>query len=415
MSQFKLLPVLLAALLCGCHSVILARHSEADLLTEDEEIALGAKAFQQILETEPKSQNAHLSQMVERVGQRIAAVAERTNYEWEFILLARPTQNAFCLPGGKVAIYEGVLPVCQNEAGLAVVMSHEIAHCLARHGAERMSHQISHDGSDWTVSKILGHREAQHVEMIKSVYGAETKAGVALPFSRTQESEADSLGLTLMARAGYDPQEAPRYWQRFRGGVATKIPVLLSNHPSDEKRIAKLNELVPRAQMVYQSAPQRYGLAEQIPMTALQEIPAAAAVKAEQKSSEPATETANAAVVPAAVPAPIVTAATPPQAETVGVTVTVAPIVKVESPAANLGAPTVDAAATPAAPIVQASAEAPANVPAPNAEAVPPPSAPAAPASAAPVTETAQPAETTLPAATEAPLVAPDEWIPHES
>jgi hypothetical protein len=407
---------LCATFLCGCQTMFLASHDEFDILPEEQEIALGAKAYQEILDTEPKSQNAHLSQMVERVGQRIAAVSERPDYQWEFVLLARPTQNAFCLPGGKVAVYEGILPICQNEAGLAVVISHEIAHSLARHGAERMSNQISSRSSEWTLAKVLGHREAEHVEMVKSVYGADTGNRVALPFSRTQESEADSIGLTLMARAGYDPQEAPRFWQRFQPGVASKVPVLLSTHPSDEKRVTKLNELIPRAQLVYQSAPQRYGLAEQIPMTALKEL--AVVPETREKPAEPAKPVEAAATTAVAeAPATASSPATPapqvptkPTIETTGVSVTVAPVVKVEpavsNPISTLGAPTVDASVAPANPIVQAVAEQPApEVPAKTE--VPPASPPTTPPAGVPASVTPEtPSEY-------APLVVPDDWTPH--
>lgn len=410
------LVALFAALLCGCQTVLLTGREQLSLLPEEQEIRLGVIAFQEVLDTEPKSQNAHLTQMVERVGKRIASVAEREDYQWEFVLLARPNQNAFCLPGGKVAVYEGILPVCQNEAGLAVVMSHEIAHAIARHGGERMSHQMAAEGGQWALSRVLGQRDSKKVEMIKSVYGIGTEYGVLLPFSRTQESEADSIGLTLMARAGYDPQEAPRFWERFSHENQSNVPELLSTHPSDETRMRQLSELLPRAMAVYQSAPQRYGLAEQIPMTALQGLavappaqrPASLAPAASAMAPAPAATTAPVAATapPAAAPpaTPAATLANPPE-ETTGVSVTVAPVVKVEraaDPLANLGAPTVDATAAPA--VIQAVAESPAPVAAVTEEAVPPVAAP-------PVIQAVQEDQEAAPP-TEG-LVAPDEWTPH--
>lgn len=408
------LVALFAALLCGCQTVLLTGREQLSLLPEEQEIRLGVIAFQEVLDTEPKSQNAHLTQMVERVGKRIASVSERKDYQWEFVLLARPNQNAFCLPGGKVAVYEGILPVCQNEAGLAVVMSHEIAHALARHGGERMSHQMAAEGGEWALSRILGQRDSQKVEMIKSVYGIGTEYGVLLPFSRTQESEADSIGLTLMARAGYDPQEAPRFWERFSHENSSSVPELLSTHPSDETRMRQLNEQLPRAMSIYQSAPQRYGLAEQIPMTALKGLavvpPAqktAAAAPASALAPAPAATTAPAAAAVTPPAAPEATSAAPPAStavETTGVSVTVAPVVKVEQatdPLANLGAPTVDATAPPA--VVQAVAESPAPAATAAGDTAPP---------AMPVIQADQKEKEPVPPAET--LVAPDEWTPHE-
>jgi Zn-dependent protease with chaperone function len=405
------LVALFAALLCGCQTVFMTGRDQLSLLPEEQEVRLGVIAFQEVLDTEPKSQNAHLTQMVERVGKRIASVAEREDYQWEFVLLARPNQNAFCLPGGKVAVYEGILPVCQNEAGLAVVMSHEIAHAIARHGGERMSHQMAAEGGQWALSRVLGQRDSKKVEMIKSVYGIGTEYGVLLPFSRTQESEADSIGLTLMARAGYDPQEAPRFWERFSHENSSNVPELLSTHPSDETRMRQLSELLPRAMAVYQRTPQRYGLAEQIPMTALQGLavappaqrPASTAPAATALAPSPAATTAPvAAAMPPAVETPATTPASPP-VETTGVSVTVAPVVKVErtaDPLTNLGAPTVDATVAPA--VIQSVAESPAPAATASEDAT----------TTAPVIQADQQEPETAPPTEE--LVVPDEWTAHE-
>ncbi|RLS54135.1 MAG: hypothetical protein DWH91_12695 [Planctomycetota bacterium] len=252
--------------LSGCRSVFSSDHQPLTLYSEQTEIELGAKAYAEVLQTEPKSQNAHLAEMVKRVGRRISAVSERDYFQWEFTLLAAPTQNAFCLPGGKVAIYEGILPICENEAGLAVVMSHEIAHAIQRHGGERMSSETVVEGGGWILDRFFQNRESERVALIKTAYGLGSKYGVMLPFSRSQESEADSIGLNLMARAGYDPSEAPRFWSRFGQNSGSKLPELLSTHPSDQHRSAELANLVPRAMAVYQGVPQRHGLGEQIPM-----------------------------------------------------------------------------------------------------------------------------------------------------
>jgi predicted Zn-dependent protease len=204
--------------------------------------------------------------MVQRVGQRIAAVSGRPDYQWEFKLFASPEQNALCLPGGKVAVYEGILPICQNEAGLAVVMSHEVAHALARHGGERMSQRYVIDGTQSLGSYVIeGRWPEQHAAIMKA-YGLGTQYGIVLPYSRSHESEADHIGLLLMARAGYDPSEAPRFWTRFGQSHAGSQPAeFLSTHPNDEHRAEALIKLMPEANQLYQAAVTRFGLGEPIP------------------------------------------------------------------------------------------------------------------------------------------------------
>ena len=141
---------------CGCRSTPITNRRQLMLVPESQEISLGLQAYQETIAEQTASSNGALVQMVQRVGQRIAAVSQRDDFKWEFNLIADPQQNAFCLPGGKVAIYEGILPVCQDEAGLAVVMSHEIAHALARHGGERMSHNMAVDGAKVLIDKVAG-------------------------------------------------------------------------------------------------------------------------------------------------------------------------------------------------------------------------------------------------------------------
>jgi len=233
------------------------------LLPEGQELALGSEAYRETIASEPASQDTRLSQLVNRVGKRIASVSERNDYQWEFRLIASPTQNAFCLPGGKVAIYEGMLPVCQDEAGLAVVMSHEIAHALARHGGERMSQTMAVDGVKMVAEKLIGTYAADRKEILMKAYGVGSKYGVLLPYSRRQESEADHIGLNLMAKAGYDPVVAPDFWTRF-GNLKTgnQQPEFLSTHPADERRAADLLELMPESKTIYASAKQKFGRGE---------------------------------------------------------------------------------------------------------------------------------------------------------
>ena len=237
---------------------------------EAREIQLGVTAYQDILQKEPLSLNRQYNKMIERVGRRIAAVAGRDDFDWEFKVIASPTQNAFCLPGGKVAFYEGIIPVCQSEAGVAVVMSHEIAHALARHGGERMAHtqtrNIGRQGVELLGKWAFRDNYDKKREIIQAAYGVTTQYGAILPFSREHESEADLIGIKLMAKAGYDPSEAPVFWERFAAAKTgeKRAPEWMSTHPSDSRRTSDLREALPEAMTLYHSAETKYGLGERL-------------------------------------------------------------------------------------------------------------------------------------------------------
>lgn len=250
---------------CGCHTAPVTRRPQLILVPEGQEIALGRQAFQEKITSEQLSQDTRLSKLVNRVGQRIASVAGRNDYQWEFKLIANSAQNAFCLPGGKVAIYEGILPVCQDEAGLAVVMSHEIAHALARHGGERMSQSMAVDGAKMLAEKIAGTYVPDKKELLMRAYGVGSKYGILLPYSRKQESEADHIGLNLMAKAGYDPVVAPDFWLRFgRLKEGQQTPEFLSTHPSDARRSDNLRSLLSEANSQYRKAAKKFGRGEPV-------------------------------------------------------------------------------------------------------------------------------------------------------
>ncbi len=237
---------------------------------EAREIQLGLTAYQDILEKEPLSRNQQYNEMIERVGRRIAAVAGRDDFDWEFKVIASPTQNAFCLPGGKVAFYEGIIPVCQSEAGVAVVMSHEIAHALARHGGERMAHgqarNIGQQGVELAGRWFFKEGYEKNREVVQTAYGITTQYGAILPFNREHESEADLIGIKLMAKAGYDPSEAPAFWERFAAAKAggKQTPEWMSTHPSDSRRSTDLRQALPEAMSLYNSAANQYGLGERL-------------------------------------------------------------------------------------------------------------------------------------------------------
>lgn len=253
----------------GCRTTPVSGRRQLVVIPEAQEIAMGEEAYLEILKTEPRSTNQRYVELVRRVGNRIKAVAGRDDYDWEFNVIASDTPNAFCLPGGKVAFYEGILPVCESEAGVAVVMSHEIAHALARHGGERMSHQVAMN----TGSKVLEIFTKDHDEdqqrVIMQVYGVGSKFGAILPYSRKHEAEADSIGIQLMAKAGYDPSEAVRFWERF-GAMKDGETVLeiFSTHPSDASRATALRQQLPKAEELYAQAKNKYGLGEMIALSA---------------------------------------------------------------------------------------------------------------------------------------------------
>ena len=220
-------------------------------ITDSEEQQLGAQSYAELLRTSKPTSHPEYQAIVEQVGRRIADVADRPDFNWEFTVLAGPTQNAFCLPGGKVVVYEGLLPLSENEAGLAVVMSHEIAHAVARHGGQRVREQAVIDAVGDVVGEAVKDSDEQKKLLVETAYGMGTQVGVLLPFSRTQETQADSIGLMLMARAGYNPEEAPRFWKRFQSSGKSGIPELLSTHPADERRAANLIDLLPQAERYY--------------------------------------------------------------------------------------------------------------------------------------------------------------------
>ncbi len=253
----------------GCQTTPVSGRRQLVLIPEQQEMNLGATTYQEILAKETPSRQQRYVEMVQRVGDRIAAVAGRDDFAWEFKVIDSDQQNAFCLPGGKVAVYEGIISVCQSEAGLAVVMSHEIAHALARHGGERMTHQqVKQVGSkavDFAGKWLYKDEYDSKREIVLTAYGVGSEYLGVLPYSRKHESEADLIGLELMAKAGYDPSEAPSFWERFGAAKGGKTPVeFFSTHPSDARRAADLRENLPKALEVYRAAPQQYGLGDRI-------------------------------------------------------------------------------------------------------------------------------------------------------
>jgi predicted Zn-dependent protease len=201
--------------------------------------------------------------MVKRVGSRIQKAVEEycvnnciqdrlAGYEWEFNLIEDPNVNAWCMPGGKVVVYTGLLPVTQTEAGLAVVVGHEIAHAFAKHGAERMTQGLVVEMGSMALSKALEERPEQTRNLFMTSYGIGSQVGILLPYSRVHESEADHLGLIFMAMAGYDPHEALTFWQRMADANKGSQPLeILSTHPANQTRIQNIKRLLPEAMQYY--------------------------------------------------------------------------------------------------------------------------------------------------------------------
>lgn len=245
----------------GCQSAPLTDRKQLLMVSPEKENAMGLTAYQEVLKEEPVTKNSAATELVRKIGKRIAAAANRPDFDWEFNVIDSKTQNAFCLPGGKVAVYTGILPVCQNEAGLAVVMSHEIGHAIARHGGERMSHQMVQNTAKDALARVMQNRDENTQKIVLTAYGAGAQYGAILPYSRKHELEADHIGVLLMAKAGYDPSEAPVFWERFGSAKDGAAPMeFLSTHPSDARRASALRELLPEAMEVYKDAPDKVGI-----------------------------------------------------------------------------------------------------------------------------------------------------------
>jgi predicted Zn-dependent protease len=234
--------------LWACQTAPITGRHQLILLSETEETRMGLTAYDQILKEEKLSQDAQINAMVRRVGERIARVAERPDFQWEFRVVEKDVANAFALPGGKVAVYTGILKYTQTEAGLAVVMGHEVAHALARHGGERMSQSMIAQLGLAAVQVGLQTSNPLILQGITAAYGV----GIQLPFSRKQESEADHIGLILMAKAGYDPRQAVPFWERMEGGKKGQgPPEFLSTHPSGNTRAKQLQGWMAEALQHY--------------------------------------------------------------------------------------------------------------------------------------------------------------------
>ena len=250
-------------LTAGCSSVPITGRNQLSLVSDSEITQMSEQSYKDIISKSQIVKTGPEADMVKTVGTKIAAAAEAflkesgksadiANYSWEFNLIKDDkTVNAFCMPGGKIAVYTGILPYTKNADGLAVVIGHEVAHAIAKHGQERISQALLAEYGGSLVSAFTAKKSQGTQQLVMLAYGAGTQVGVLLPYSRKQEFEADRIGLILMARVGYDPNAAVSFWKSMSASSSGGGLAFLSTHPSDEKRIAELKSLIPEAMKYY--------------------------------------------------------------------------------------------------------------------------------------------------------------------
>jgi predicted Zn-dependent protease len=216
-------------------------------------LELGATTYRDILSESRLSTDTKAVNRIRTIGRRIARATGKSDYEWEFNLIENDkTVNAFCLPGGKVAVYTGIMKLASTDGELATIMGHEIGHAIARHGAERMTQLLLVELGGMALDEALKKERKKTIELARIAYGAATQLAYILPYSRTHENEADHLGLIFMAKAGYDPHAAIDFWKKMQKEFAGKEPPeFLSTHPSSEHRISNLEKLLPEALKYY--------------------------------------------------------------------------------------------------------------------------------------------------------------------
>jgi len=254
---------MLLPLLAGCGEVAITGRTQLNLVPDSMVNSMALQEYTTFLNEHPQSTDPVQIDQVKRVGYRLAEAVERycrennmagavEGFQWEFNVIKDDQINAWCMPGGKVVVYTGILPVTQNDAGLAVVLAHEIAHAVARHGSERMSQGLLYELGGIALSGAVKTRPDTTQQLFMQSYGLGAQIGVLLPYSRLHEREADRLGLIFMAMAGYDPRAAVDFWQRMAAAKeGPSPPELLSTHPADTTRIRYIEESLPEAMQYY--------------------------------------------------------------------------------------------------------------------------------------------------------------------
>ena len=246
----------------SCSTVPLIGRKQVSLLPESNMVEMSLTSYSQFLQENKLSTNKTETDVVKRVGAKMAVAVEKyltdngfadrvADFKWEFNLVENNELNAWCMPGGKVVFYTGIMPLTKNDAGVAVVMGHEIGHAVARHGNERMSQQLIVQYGSTALSELIKNKPQETQAIFQSAYGLGAQYGVMLPFSRQQEYEGDKLGLIFMAIAGYNPNEAISFWERMAASSTGKTPEFLSTHPLEQNRIDAIKAFLPEAMKYY--------------------------------------------------------------------------------------------------------------------------------------------------------------------
>lgn len=260
----KVLATVLVLAIYSCSTVPLTGRRQLSLIPGAQMSSMAVDQYKQVLGQSKIVNGTAQSKMVKDVGARISVAVEKylrqkghadmiKEFAWEFNLIEENVANAWCMPGGKVAFYTGIMGICQDEAGVAVVMGHEVAHAVAKHGSERMSQGLVQQFGGMALQVALKDKPAETQSLYMAAYGLGAQYGAILPFSRLHESEADEMGLVFMAMAGYDPREAPKFWERMAAQSGGAAPMeFLSTHPSNQTRIKDLNAQMAKAYTIYQ-------------------------------------------------------------------------------------------------------------------------------------------------------------------
>jgi predicted Zn-dependent protease len=264
--RYSIVLWVLSFFILSCSTVPITGRQQLNLIPQESMLSMSFKEYDQFLKKNKLSTDTKQTQMVKRTGQRVQRAVEQyfvenrmsyklKNYDWEFNLVDNKEANAWCMSGGKVVIYTGILKYTKDETGLAVVMSHEIAHAIAGHGNERMSQFLALQLGGTALSSALAQQPSETQKLWMTAFGVGAQVGLILPYSRIQEYEADHLGLIFMAKAGYNPDGAIGFWERMsQEKKGQGPPVFLSTHPSDAMRIKKIKELIPKARKYYKKA-----------------------------------------------------------------------------------------------------------------------------------------------------------------
>lgn len=260
--MLRILSIVVILLATACAKVPMTGRSQLNLVSSEDLMSLSSDEYSKILGASNVVTSGQYAQMIQTVGPRIQASVEKymndngygdrlDGFVWEFNLIEDDaTVNAWAMPGGKVAFYTGIMPLCRDEVGVAVVMGHEIAHAIANHGGERMSQGLALQMGASTIEAAMGQDPSTTEQVFLQSIGISSQLGM-LAYGRKHESEADKIGLVFMAMAGYDPREAPIFWERMSGNSSSQPPEWLSTHPSHERRIEDLNENMPEALKYY--------------------------------------------------------------------------------------------------------------------------------------------------------------------